>query len=66
MSQAKPYSISHPDCSGCQACIEMCPELFAWDDVNEQVRPLHDCADPETIQKAMAYCPNDCLDYEDD
>lgn len=62
----KPYSISQTECSGCGACAELCPELFAWDEQNQQLIVLKDKADPETLQKARAYCPNDCIDLHDD
>lgn len=62
----KPYSIARCDCSGCQACIEMCPELFVWDDINEEVVLAQETADAEQLRQAMAYCPNDCIEVEDD
>jgi len=43
----------------------MCPELFAWDEINEVVIMRKDCADQESLEKAMAYCPNDCIDIDD-
>jgi len=59
------YCVNTTECSGCQACIEMCPELFGWDDVSERVVLKKECAIAEDIDQAIAYCPNDCIERLD-
>lgn len=66
MTPKKTYSVAKCDCSRCQACIEMCPELFSWDDINEEVVVNMECADQEAIEQAMAYCPNDCIEMDEE
>lgn len=56
------YCVNTTECSGCQACVEMCPELFEWDDINEQVVVRREKADPEDVAQAMTYCPQDCIE----
>lgn len=58
-------SVNHCECSGCQACVEMCPELFQWDDQGECVVVADESVDREDVERAMAYCPNDCIEIED-
>lgn len=56
------YCVNATECCGCQACIELCPELFGWDEINEQVIVKRECASPDEVAQAMAYCPNDCIE----
>ncbi|BBD06881.1 ferredoxin [Desulfovibrio ferrophilus] len=59
------YCVNTTECSGCLACVEMCPDLFGWDDINEQVIIKKECADADEVAQAMAYCPNDCIESPD-
>jgi ferredoxin len=43
----------------------MCPELFQWDDQGECVVVADESVDREDVERAMAYCPNDCIEIED-
>lgn len=49
------------DCTGCQACVELCPEVFGWDEALE--RPvLKALSGPrEEVLKAAAFCPKSCI-----
>ena len=53
--------IDHVHCSGCGSCIELCPQIFAWDAAEEKAVVLDgagECADLET---AVITCPQDCI-----
>ncbi|MCK9240780.1 ferredoxin [Desulfocurvus sp.] len=58
-------SIIQPQCSRCQACVEACPELFAWDEELGEVVVREDCADAPDLAKAVAWCPHDCIEVHD-
>ncbi|SDB29929.1 ferredoxin [Desulfonatronum thiosulfatophilum] len=48
-------------CSGCQACLEMCPEVFGWDD-NLDKPVLKESSGPrDQVLQVAAFCPMDCI-----
>lgn len=55
-------SIEHDDCLGCEACVEICPEVFEFNDdevkayVKEDADENSDC-----IDEAIGSCPADCI-----
>jgi len=55
-------SIIQPRCSRCLACVEACPDLFAWDETLGEVVVRPDCPGTPDIDKALAWCPNDCIE----
>lgn len=48
-------------CTGCQACVEMCPEVFGWDEVIELPVLIAPSGSREDVIKAAAFCPRDCI-----
>lgn len=54
--------IDHIRCSGCGSCIELCPQIFAWDEAGEKAvvreQGTGECAELET---AVITCPQDCM-----
>ncbi|GAB1409994.1 hypothetical protein MASR1M90_11480 [Desulfovibrionales bacterium] len=55
-------AINQPCCSGCQACVEMAPEIFAFDAQAGVAVVLASPCPHETARTAAAYCPDDCID----
>lgn len=57
--------IDEDECIGCEACVEICPEVFTFDDdegkaiVNEGVDGSEECLD-----EAIASCPAECITKE--
>ncbi|WP_462328166.1 ferredoxin [Desulfobaculum sp.] len=62
MSEKKEISINRVDCTACMGCVEMCPDLFEWDDLNEEVVLRKDCATEAEMAEAIALCPQDCIE----
>jgi ferredoxin len=48
-------------CHGCMGCVELAPELFEWDDDNDQPRLRKGRATEEEVREVMACCPKDCI-----
>ncbi len=52
------------DCSLCGGCVDLCPDVFAINDLGyvqvlDQDTYLHDC-----IDEAIKYCPENCIAWE--
>jgi len=55
-------AVNRPCCSGCLACVEMVPEIFAYDEDAHVAVVLHNPCDAELARRAASYCPDDCID----
>ena len=49
-------------CTSCQACIELCPEVFGWDETSDLPYLKTSQGSEEDLRKAAAYCPKDCIE----
>lgn len=62
---AEKVVIDHDECIGCEACVELCPEVFGFDDDEEKAFVIEgkeggaDCVD-----EAIASCPAECIEME--
>lgn len=62
---AKKVSIVAEDCLGCEACVELCPEIFEFIEEDElAIVIMEEGGDEECINEAMDSCPADCILYE--
>jgi ferredoxin len=52
-------------CIGCESCVELCPEVFGFDEASEKafVR-APEGADEACIDEAMETCPVECIHWE--
>lgn len=55
-------SVNPACCNGCGACAGIAPELFEMDPETEKPRILMAEAPAELVDRAMAYCPHDCIE----
>jgi len=52
-------------CNGCGTCIEMCPDVFCWDEASGKATLV--TAEPvvtDEVYLAAAYCPEKCIEIE--
>ena len=62
---SKHVSIDHEECLGCEACVELCPEIFGFDiDETKAYVLMAEDGDEDCIEEAMASCPAACISYE--
>jgi ferredoxin len=58
--------IDQSECIGCESCVEICPEVFGFDEDNEKAYVIMEQGGPEDrIQEAIASCPAECISLED-
>jgi ferredoxin len=53
------------ECIGCEACVELCPQVFGFDEDEEKAYVLED-GDPgaDCVDEAIASCPAECISKE--
>jgi ferredoxin len=62
---AKQVEIDAEECIGCETCVELCPDIFAFDeDTDKAVVIQAEGGDEDCIDEAMASCPGECITYE--
>jgi ferredoxin len=53
------------ECIGCEACVELCPEVFGFDDDEEKAFVIEGSdAAADCIDEAIASCPGECISRE--
>ena len=54
--------IEQEDCIGCEACVELCPEVFAFNsDLVKAYVVMPTGGDQKCIDEASATCPVSCI-----
>ncbi|MBM9613875.1 ferredoxin [Desulfobulbus rhabdoformis] len=62
----KQVEIEKDECIGCETCVELCPEIFAFnDDENKAYVIMPEGGDEDCINEAMAACPAECITNKD-
>ncbi len=64
--------IKQEECLGCEACVEICPEIFGFDIdetkayviQNDDAIQNDEESDEECIEEAIGSCPAGCISYE--
>lgn len=54
------------DCKLCMACVELAPEMFELDEDTGVLTLLKDVGDADICQDLVAFCPEDCIEYDDE
>jgi len=62
---SKKVYIETEECIGCQSCVELCPDVFGFDDEAEKAEVLMPEGGPEEcIDEAIGTCPVECIHWE--
>jgi len=53
-------------CSDCEACLDLCPEVFRRNADTGRIEVADLSVYPvEAVEEVIANCPRDCIDWED-
>lgn len=56
--------IETDECIGCQSCVELCPDAFAFDEEEGKARvQLPEGCDEKCIEEAISTCPVECIHW---
>ncbi len=57
--------LDQDECIGCQACVELCPAVFRFDDEVGKAYVAKDAdSEAECVDEAIASCPVGCITKE--
>jgi ferredoxin len=63
----KKVVIDQDECEGCESCVEICPEVFGFDEDREVAYVIKPEGGPEDeIEEAIDSCPVDCIYWEEE
>ncbi|WP_373501882.1 ferredoxin [Desulfococcus sp.] len=58
--------IDTEECIGCESCVELCPEIFEFDEGLEKAVVISaDSYDPACVEEAIETCPVECIHWEE-
>jgi ferredoxin len=64
---ARRVVIDADECIGCESCVELCAEVFAFNEAEEIAEVTLPEGGPEDcIEEAMETCPVECIRWEED
>lgn len=56
--------IDTDECIGCESCVELCPEVFEFDEEEEKAYvSVPEGGDEECIEEAITNCPVECIHW---
>ena len=62
----KQVHIDEDECIGCGACVELCPDIFAFNDgLNKAYVIMLEGGNQACIDEAIASCPVSCISNEE-
>lgn len=65
VAMAKRVIIDKDECIGCESCVELCSEVFAFNEDEQKAEVIRPEGGPEEcIEEAMTTCPVECIHWE--
>jgi ferredoxin len=59
--------IDTDECVGCQTCVELCGDVFSFNEDEEKAEVILPEGGPEDcIEEAISSCPVECISWEED
>lgn len=65
MGKSRTPVLDLSECTGCEGCLEVCPEVFRRNEAGTFEVAVLSSYPEECVLEAMKYCPADCISWED-
>ncbi|WP_457577191.1 ferredoxin [Desulfomarina sp.] len=63
---SKKVHIDEDECIGCESCVEICPDVFRFNDDTDKAEVIdEDSGGEECVEEAAASCPAECIHIEE-
>jgi ferredoxin len=59
-----PIVIDEEECVGCEACVEVCPDVFEMNEDEEIAMVKDPDSTAECVEEAIDNCPNEAISKE--
>ena len=60
----KKVIIDTDECIGCESCVELCPDIFEFNENEEKANvKLAEGGEEECIDEAISTCPVECIHW---
>jgi len=63
---ARRVVIDEDACEGCETCVELCPEVFEFDEETQKAKVINPTATDECVEEAIDSCPVECISWAED
>jgi ferredoxin len=64
---AKKVRIDEDECIGCESCVEICPDVFTFNDDTDKAEVIDEnLAEEECVDEAVASCPSECISVDEE
>lgn len=63
---AKKVVLNEMECEGCQSCVEVCPEVFGFNEDTEKAYIIDPNGPEDCIEEAINMCPVECIRWEEE
>ncbi len=61
---SKKIIIETDECIGCENCVELCPEVFSFDEETDKAVVIQPEGSSECVEDAIETCPIECIRWE--
>lgn len=62
---AKKVMIDESECIGCESCVEICPDVFEFDEASGKAVVVNPEGVDDCIQEAIDTCPVECIEWSE-
>ena len=58
--------IDEEECIGCESCVELCPDVFKFNDDTDKAEVIDEDKGGEgCVEEAIASCPGECIHIDE-
>ena len=64
---SKKVRIDEDECIGCESCVEICPDVFRFNEETDKAEVIdEDAGGEDCVDEAVASCPAECIHVDEE